>query len=150
MSNNNTAEALGVIPSGLFIIRYPSTEKDDVIEGMLVSWVQQVSFDPLMISMAVAKKRTDVLSSLSPGQLFEIAVLGDNNRSMMSTLFKEGISSCNLSQCIATMKVQVVEIINAKQADHSIVTAQILESQTNKTPDNNRAAVHTRKSALNY
>jgi hypothetical protein len=48
------ARALGRIPSGLFIL---TARFEDQSTGMLASWVQQVSFDPPLVSVAVKKGR---------------------------------------------------------------------------------------------
>ena len=46
--------AIGHIPSGLFIV---CAKDDEKIDGYLASWVQQVSFDPLLISLAIKPGR---------------------------------------------------------------------------------------------
>ena len=46
--------ALGRIPSGLFIL---TARYEDRRSGILSSWVQQVSFEPAMVSVAIAKGR---------------------------------------------------------------------------------------------
>ncbi len=48
------AAAVGRIPSGLFILTAAYEERR---AGILTSWVQQVCFEPLMVSVAVAKGR---------------------------------------------------------------------------------------------
>jgi flavin reductase (DIM6/NTAB) family NADH-FMN oxidoreductase RutF len=46
--------ALGRVPSGLFVL---TVGRDDRATGMLASWVQQCSFDPPQISLAVKPGR---------------------------------------------------------------------------------------------
>lgn len=46
--------ALGRIPSGLFIL---TARFEDRATGMLASWVQQASFEPPMVSVAIGKGR---------------------------------------------------------------------------------------------
>src|SRR5437879_11365951 len=48
------AAALGRIPSGMFII---TARHGDGETGMLASWVQQCSFDPPQVSVAVQRDR---------------------------------------------------------------------------------------------
>ncbi|MCR9205062.1 MAG: flavin reductase family protein, partial [Halobacteriovoraceae bacterium] len=48
------ATAVGHIPSGLFIV---SVNKDDQKDGYLASWVQQVSFDPLIVAFTIKSDR---------------------------------------------------------------------------------------------
>ncbi len=49
---SDKAVAVGLIPSGLFIVavRDPSTK---LIDGYLASFVQQISFNPLIVSLAI-------------------------------------------------------------------------------------------------
>ena len=47
-------DAIGRIPSGLFIL---TACFEDRRMGMLASWVQQASFEPPMVSLAIAKGR---------------------------------------------------------------------------------------------
>lgn len=47
-------EALGRIPQGLFIL---TAEFEGRVLGMMVSWVQQVSFEPPMVLVALRKGR---------------------------------------------------------------------------------------------
>src|SRR3954462_7052629 len=48
------AAALGRIPSGLFVV---TARRGDEETGMLASWVQQCSFDPPQVSVAVQRGR---------------------------------------------------------------------------------------------
>jgi flavin reductase (DIM6/NTAB) family NADH-FMN oxidoreductase RutF len=71
------AAALGRIPSSLFIL---TVRHEDRRMGMLVSWVQQIGFDPPMISIAVGKGR-EVLPLISETKRFALSQLaqGDKN-----------------------------------------------------------------------
>ncbi|MDR3639439.1 MAG: flavin reductase family protein [Isosphaeraceae bacterium] len=51
---NPLAQALGRIPSGLYILTVRSGEK---ATGLLASWVQQAGFEPPMITIAVQRDR---------------------------------------------------------------------------------------------
>ena len=48
------AAALGRVPSGLFVL---TIRRGSAETGMLVSWVQQCSFDPPLVSLAVQRGR---------------------------------------------------------------------------------------------
>src|SRR5947209_14083537 len=48
------AQALGRVPSGLYILTVRSGER---ATGLLASWVQQAGFDPPMVTVAVATRR---------------------------------------------------------------------------------------------
>ncbi len=51
---NEVGKAIGKIPSGLFILTACDSENRT---GMLVSWVQQVCFEPPIVCVAVGKGR---------------------------------------------------------------------------------------------
>jgi len=65
------ASALGRIPSGLFIL---TAGYEDRRIGMLASWVQQVSFEPPMVSVALGKARP-IMSLISASRQFGICQL---------------------------------------------------------------------------
>jgi flavin reductase (DIM6/NTAB) family NADH-FMN oxidoreductase RutF len=73
MKSTDLAAALGRVPSGLFIL----TAGHDADEtGMLASWVQQCSFDPPQITVAVQRDRF-INQLLSDGSPFALNVLAD-------------------------------------------------------------------------
>src|SRR5262249_13633206 len=72
------AAALGRIPSGLFIL---TARRGDAETGMLASWVQQCSFDPPQLTVAVKRER-DLAAWLTVGAAFTVNVLGDTQADM--------------------------------------------------------------------
>ena len=85
--NNNTDEkiiegigaALGRIPSGLFIL---TAWNEDRRMGMLASWVQQVSFKPPLISVAVAKTRP-IMPLISESKRFGLCQIPQGDKTNM-------------------------------------------------------------------
>ena len=71
--------ALGRIPSGLFIL---TAWNEDRRMGMLVSWVQQVSFKPPLISVAVAKTRS-IMPLISESKQFGLCQLPQDDKAIM-------------------------------------------------------------------
>ena len=71
--------ALGRIPSGLFILTARQGERET---GMLASWVQQCSFDPPQISVAVKRDR-DLMAWLTPGAAFTLNLLAEGQNSYL-------------------------------------------------------------------
>ncbi len=63
--------ALGRVPSGLFVL---TARHEDRAAGMLASWVQQVCFEPPMVSVAVAKGRV-IMPLISESHRFGICQL---------------------------------------------------------------------------
>jgi flavin reductase (DIM6/NTAB) family NADH-FMN oxidoreductase RutF len=71
--------ALGRVPSGLFIL---TIRHGDAETGMLTSWVQQCSFDPPQVSLALKQGR-EVGAWLTPDALFVLNILDDSQTDMI-------------------------------------------------------------------
>jgi flavin reductase (DIM6/NTAB) family NADH-FMN oxidoreductase RutF len=71
--------ALGRIPSGLFVLTARRGEQET---GMLASWVQQCSFEPPQISVAVKRGR-EVAAWLTEGAAFVLNVLDDSQTDVL-------------------------------------------------------------------
>jgi len=71
--------ALGRIVSGMFIITAGQGENET---GMLASWVQQCSFDPPLVSVALRKGR-EIASWLPEGARFIVNILDDTQTDML-------------------------------------------------------------------
>lgn len=74
------AMALGRLPSGLFILTASHQGQET---GLLVSWVQQCSFHPPLITAALKRGR-DVLAWLEPGAAFTLNLLGEGQTNFLS------------------------------------------------------------------
>jgi flavin reductase (DIM6/NTAB) family NADH-FMN oxidoreductase RutF len=72
--------ALGRVPSGLFILTVRHGEQET---GVLTSWVQQCSFHPPQLTLALKSGR-DVWSWLAQGAVFTLNVLDDTQTDMIS------------------------------------------------------------------
>lgn len=68
--------ALGRIPSGMFIL---TACHEDRRGGMLCSWVQQVCFEPPMVSVAVAKGRP-IMPLISESRSFGLCQLSASDK----------------------------------------------------------------------
>jgi flavin reductase (DIM6/NTAB) family NADH-FMN oxidoreductase RutF len=73
------AAAVGRIPSGLFVL---TARNGSAETGMLGSWVQQCSFEPLQVSVAIRRDR-DVIAWLTPDAPFTINILDDTQTDMI-------------------------------------------------------------------
>lgn len=71
--------AMGRIPSGLFVL---TARHEDRRTGILASWVQQVSFAPPMVMVAVAKGRP-IMPLISESCRFALCQLPKNERVLM-------------------------------------------------------------------
>ena len=73
--DTNLELALGRVSGGLYII---TAKKGDVTSAMLASWVSQASFQPLGLTIAVAKDRA-IESLMQVGDQFVLNVLEEGN-----------------------------------------------------------------------
>lgn len=81
------APALGRLPSGLCILTVRHLDRET---GMLVSWVQQCSFEPPQVTVAVRKGR-EVLAWLAPGATFVLNLIAEGQTHLLSH-FGKGFS----------------------------------------------------------
>lgn len=82
--NNNAlrstvGKALGRVPSGVFVV---TACEGDRRAGMLASWVQQASFDPPAVSVALAKDRA-IRDMILHTRRLVVCVLGEGDKNLM-------------------------------------------------------------------
>ncbi|MBD0343962.1 MAG: diflavin flavoprotein, partial [Coleofasciculus sp. Co-bin14] len=147
-------KALGRISGGLYII---TTKKGDIKGAMLASWVSQASFQPLGLTIAVAKDRA-IESLMHVGDRFVLNVLEEGNyQSLMKHFLKRfppgadrfaGVKtqaaengSPILTDALAYMECHVAS--RMELSDHWIVYATVDAGRVSK-PDA-LTAVHHRK-----
>ena len=160
MLHSITATAVGHIPSGLFIVAVQDAHSH-AIDGYLASWVQQVSFNPLIISLAIKPGRPayDLIKSC---QTFAINVVGDHDKSYLKHFWK-GYDSANnpfselphergqhggviLKQAKSAIECKLIS--SQRPGDHDIVFAEVLSSYVMN--EEAKPLVHIRKSGADY
>jgi flavin reductase (DIM6/NTAB) family NADH-FMN oxidoreductase RutF len=151
------AAALGRIPSGLFIL---TLRRGDLETGMLASWVQQCSFAPPCVSVAIQKGR-EIGALLTPHSTFCLNVLEEGQTDLIAH-FGRGFSlkedafsglTCQrgrpegaiLSESLAQLDCQVLNRFGA--GDHDLILAQILAGGM---LSEGQPMVHIRKNGLHY
>ncbi len=154
------AAAVGHIPSGLFIITAKSS-KDNHIDGFLGSWVQQISFDPLLVTLAVKPGRPACDLILS-GDVFTINVVGDHDKNYLKHFwqgydpenspfdelpFHEGKNGGIILDA-AKSAIECKLVSSSTPGDHQLVVAEVLASEVISTEG--KSMTHTRKSGLDY
>ncbi|MFO0965698.1 MAG: flavin reductase family protein [Gemmataceae bacterium] len=149
--------ALGRIPSGLFILTVRNGQTET---GLLASFVQQCSFDPPMVSIAIQPKRP-VVSLLTEGAAFTLNLLEDGQTDMIAH-FGKGFSPADdaftgieverdgpggpvLKEALAVLECQVAGRCHA--GDHDLFLARI---RTGRLLDEGRPMVHVRKNGFHY
>lgn len=152
-------KALGRISGGLYII---TAKKGDFSSAMLASWVAQASFEPLGVTIAVAKDRA-IESMMHAGDRFVLNVLEEGNyQALMKHFLKRfppgadrfaGVKTQPsengvpiLTDALSYMECQVVSRLEC--ADHWIVYSTVQAGRVSK-PDA-MTAVHHRKVGNHY
>jgi len=152
--DSNLEKALGRISGGLYII---TAKKGDVSSAMLASWVNQASFQPLGLTIAVAKDRA-IESLMQVGDRFVLNVLEEGNyQTLMKHFLKRFAPGADrfadvktqpaqngspiLQEALAYMECEVVS--RMELSDHWIVYSTVDAGRVSK-PDA-LTAVHHRK-----
>jgi flavin reductase (DIM6/NTAB) family NADH-FMN oxidoreductase RutF len=151
------AAALGRVPSGLFVL---TLSRDTIETGMLASWVQQCSFNPPQISLAVQRGR-EINPLLTQGSLFTLNVLDETQTDMIVhfgrgfTLQEPAFAGLDvqrgqtngpvLGEALAYLECRVVERFPA--GDHDLIVA---EAVAGSVLGEGHPMVHIRKSGMHY
>jgi len=149
--------ALGRIPSGLFVL---TIRKENGATGMLASWVQQCSFAPPRITIAVQQQR-DIGALLTPQSRFTLNIIREGQNEIVSHFsrgftdnedpFKnldvdsESAAAPVLKSSLAFLDCSVVERFNA--GDHAVIIADV---QNGRMLQESKPWVHIRKNGLRY
>lgn len=155
--NEEHTRAVGMIPSGLFVI---TTNLEGKQEAFLGSWIQQASFTPLMISMAVQSGRPCYDAIQGDGR-FVINVVGKENGGILKH-FWSGYDKNHspfdviehtvtdfglvLADCLGAIECRKVSSI--EPGDHVIIFADVVRCQMIKEKVD--PLIYVRKSGLDY
>ena len=154
MAEQETAKAVGDIPSGLFIVCAQN-------DGFLASWIQQVSFQPLLVSLCVKAGRP-ACDHILKGETFSINVVGEHDKSYLKHFWSgyspddnpleklphQRSSQGGLVLDAAKSAMVCRQIKSYQPGDHHLVVAEVLASMIN-APEA-QSMVHLRKSGLDY
>ncbi|MBL1173806.1 diflavin flavoprotein [Pantanalinema sp. GBBB05] len=152
-------KALGRISGGLYII---TAQKDSASSAMLASWVAQASFEPLGISIAVAKDRA-IETFMHVGDHFVLNVLAEGNyQTLMKHFLKRfppgadrfadvktypaANGSPILADALAYLECEVTSRMEC--SDHWIVYSTVNSGRVSKVDA--MTAVHHRKVGNHY
>lgn len=83
-NKKQVGKALGRVPSGLFIVTAAYEEREDAV---LASWVNQCSFEPPALTVALATTRPARLLVEASGA-FVVNILGKDSNSLLKHFFK--------------------------------------------------------------
>jgi flavin reductase (DIM6/NTAB) family NADH-FMN oxidoreductase RutF len=152
------ATAVGHIPSGLFIV---ASQNSDVRDGYLASWIQQVSFDPMLVSLAIKPGRP-AYDLIKEKNAFCINVVGDHDKNFLKHFWKGYDPNNNpwdelpsrqgehggliLESAKSSIECRLIEAI--QPGDHEIVIAEVLASYVHS--EEAKPMTHIRKSGKDY
>ncbi len=142
MSGENVQQVLGKILHGVCII---GARYNDRVNGMTAAWVSQVSFEPVLVMVAIGKER-HTHKMIEGSGLFSINVLDENQIDLAKHFgFKSGkdidkfsdipyetiASGCPvLKDCLVYLECKVVGAYEA--GDHTLFVGEILSSAAKK------------------
>jgi flavin reductase (DIM6/NTAB) family NADH-FMN oxidoreductase RutF len=152
------AEALGKVPSGLFIL---TVRHKDEETGMLASWVMQAGFEPPMLTVAVRKDRY-VAAWLEAGSPFVLNQVPEPDAAHLLRHFArgfepgapafEGMAISRTEQRVPVLEgsaghLQCLPRGHVDSGDHRIFVAEIIDGQAvaDRPP-----MVHVRRTGLRY
>ena len=148
--------AVGHVPSGLFIV---CTKDGENLDGFLASWIQQVSFSPLLIGLAVKPGRRPY-EAITAGKIFTVNIVGEHDTQYMRHFWSSydespfGQIPHQISDNGGILIEAAKSVIECKlhsqfcPGDHQLVFAEVLASYVFNSEA--RPKVHLRKSGLDY
>ncbi|MBL6989181.1 MAG: flavin reductase family protein [Bacteriovoracaceae bacterium] len=151
---------VGHIPSGLFVVCAKNT-KSGSIDGYLASWLQQISFKPLLIAVAIKPSRSGYQDIIS-GETFSVNIVGENESDFLQH-FVRGYSEDDNPFIKLNHKVSddggiilenVKSVLDCKYVsktipgDHEIIIAEVIASYI--VNDDTRPRVHVRETGDDY
>jgi flavin reductase (DIM6/NTAB) family NADH-FMN oxidoreductase RutF len=155
--SESLAAALGRVPSGVFIL---TARRGDAETGMLASWVQQCSFDPPQVTVAVQRGRY-VHGLLTDGAAFVLNVVTAHEMGFVKHFGKgfgpgepafdglavertaEGVPV--LTGALAHLDCRVAGRCDA--GDHELLIGRVVGGRVHA---DGKPMVHIRKSGLHY
>ena len=156
MSDESVSTALAKIPSGVSIA---TATKEGKSTALLASWIQQVSFEPPMICMAVKKGRP-IEPLLDATKKFVVNVVGEGGAGIFKRFSKgfapsekafEGlnVTQCSagpiLTDCIAHLECTVTAKYEA--GDHNLFVAEVIGGAARAGA---KPHIHVRQTGFSY
>ena len=156
-NKKEVGKALGRIPSGLFVV---TAKHKDVEDAVLASWVNQCSFDPPALTVALGVTRQARLL-VEASQSFIVNVLGKDSNDLMKHFFKApepGVSVFDglkvskgfhdikiLNDAVAYVECELRE--QTVSGDHLVYVGEIVSGKMLKGGD---PYFHVRDNGFNY
>lgn len=155
---HSIGKALGRVPSGVFILTARHGEQSS---AMMASWVQQASFHPPAVSIAIAKDRP-IAQIIRESKQCVLSVVPENDTSLMKRYARgvkpgedpfSGVKTVEtmigvpaLAAALAYLELRVVQICDFG-ADHDLVIAEVTSG---KLLREGASFTHLRGSGFHY
>jgi len=153
-NKKEVGKALGRIPSGLFVITAKCEDKEDAV---LASWVNQCSFDPPALTIALATLRSARLLVEASGA-FIVNVLPKEEKSLLKHFSrppedvfkgvktKKGLEGIRiLSDAVSYLECEVAQVMQS--GDHVLYVGEIVGGKTLK---GGAPYIHVRDNGFGY
>ncbi|MDP7557411.1 MAG: flavin reductase family protein [Nitrospinaceae bacterium] len=154
-NKKEVGKALGRIPSGLFIVTAKYEDQEDAV---LASWVNQSSFEPPEVTIALAQMRSARLL-IEASQSFIVNVLGKETNELMKHFFKshegsvfdglktrKGIEGIRiLSDAVAYLECRLADAVVS--GDHVVYFGEVVGGKMLKGGE---PSIHVRDNGFNY
>lgn len=155
---SDLARALARIPSGLFVL---TAGRGEASAAVLVSFVQQVGFDPPAVSVAVKKGRDHLLRLLRVERAFCLSVLAEGDKALLGHFaagFPEGtdpfagIDTERAANGVPFLRTACAHLAceltgEADWSDHLLLCGRVLGGDATR---DRKPWVHLRKNGLGY
>lgn len=157
VDQESLAAALGRVPSGIFVLAAGQGERET---AMLASWVQQCSFDPPQVSVAVRRDR-NIHDLLADGAAFTLSIVPIHATEFLKHFgkgFEPGQPAFDgfavertaagvtvLMDAVAHLDCRVAGRCDA--GDHELLIARVVGGRVHS---DGKPMVHVRKSGLRY
>jgi flavin reductase (DIM6/NTAB) family NADH-FMN oxidoreductase RutF len=157
VDSESLAAALGRVPSGIFVLAAGHGERET---AMLASWVQQCSFDPPQVSVAVRRDR-EIHELLADGAAFTLNIVPIHATEFLKHFgkgFEPGqpaftgfavertpAGGAVLTDALGYLDCRVAGRCDA--GDHELLIARVVGGRLHS---DDKPMVHIRKSGLRY
>lgn len=152
---------LGKTPSGLFVLTAKSPEGNET--GMLASWVQQASFEPPMVTVAVNRKRY-INEWITETEHLALSIVGKSQKALLGRFGKgfepneDAFAGLSMEHTPEGLPVVVESlgwmsghIVGALEAgDHMVYAVELTSAGRGILLDDDKPWVHVRKSGFGY
>ena len=154
--DDQAAAAVGRIPSGVAILTAAAGDRST---GMLASWFQQASFEPLLVTVAVKRGRP-IRELMESSGRFALNLLAENPKEMFrvyargfgpdedafaDVACRRSAHGVRLDEALAYLGCRIVQRVAT--GDHDLYVGQVEEA---RQYGDGRPHVHLRKTGANY